>query len=409
MILRKKRARKPKRGKGKGKDNVKGGPSEGVEGAVSQPTFSNPDSEGELPAVCRKRSRPSRMPTPPLNEVGPEDSGDSNKTNGSSASDDILNSDLFSKLKRMQGMVPPRTFKYIIQLCQPNDDLYATWEEVYCIMGSVPSHYKWLPNVRKPTFESKAEIPVSCAGLDELCRGIPHMSTGCEWEETIPMPVISVDLVRRVLARVHPFTTVGLETQAKGFCCSKDGVFKFLALFPQSNHSNRVTLIKYSGAEHTPDENDAFQMFDAMELEKRQYSYGCCIRITPAREAFLLPRDIFQLSLDQRQRYGVFSIIIAPKTAGIKVLAVRMTQDGTREVSEYLQEYERSEELKRLYPSARDYVVKRIATSKSKFYCPIPFVLSQEPCKLVDFRKKDEITSPLAATFAKGKFDLNWL
>ena len=86
-----------------------------------------------------------------------------------------------------------------------------------------------------------------------------------------------------------------------------------------------------------------------------------------------------------------------------------MTQDGKKEVFDYIEECGRSEELKRLYPTEKKYTEKRIESSKSKFYTPLPFVLSHEPCKLVDFRKQEEITTRLTDIIANGKADMSWL
>jgi len=68
-----------------------------------------------------------------------------------------------------------------------------------------------------------------------------HLSSQNEWEDFVPGPVISIDLVRKFLGYVHAFTTVGLEAQAVAYSCGRDGVIKYLVLFPQHNGISSIS------------------------------------------------------------------------------------------------------------------------------------------------------------------------
>ena len=72
----------------------------------------------------------------------------------------------------------------------------------------------------KPTAENPAMIPlIPQVPFDENHCGDfwRHMSGRNDWDESIPVPVISVALIRRFLASVRAFSVLGLEAQATAF------------------------------------------------------------------------------------------------------------------------------------------------------------------------------------------------
>ena len=56
-----------------------------------------------------------------------------------------------------------------------------------------------------------------------------------------------------------------------------------------------------------------------------------------------------------------------------------------------------------------EYVKQRIQLSDAKFYCQIPFVISDQPCHLVDLRSTEEIIRQLGTFMRSGKADVCWV
>ena len=52
-------------------------------------------------------------------------------------------------------------------------------------------------------------------------------------KKKIARPVISLDVVRSLLAHVHAFTTLALEAQATAISRETDGVINYVAIFSQ--------------------------------------------------------------------------------------------------------------------------------------------------------------------------------
>jgi len=71
-------------------------------------------------------------------------------------------------------------------------------------------------------------------------------STRNEWNNSVQLPIISVNIVREFLAYVHAFITHGFEAQAMTYSCRNDSVIKYLAHFPQVNNTKNVSDIPTS-------------------------------------------------------------------------------------------------------------------------------------------------------------------
>jgi len=122
--------------------------------------------------------------------------------------------------------------------------------------------------------------------------------------------------------------------------------------------------------------------------------------------------DILQLYMNQRFAGNRVGIVISPRQEGIKVLCVSLTKRGFEELESYRYLFSSSKELRTQYPvnsGLGDYMLERIQQSSSKFYAQIPFSLSAEPCTVVDFRSKEEISEHIQYLFTEGNVDTYWL
>ena len=226
-----------------------------------------------------------------------------------------------------------------------------------------------------------------------------------EWPESKPIPVISAHLVQLLLARVHAFTTIGLEAQATAFSCGEDGVIKYLALLPQINDVCSVS----DGPGSDLSAMNAIIQFQAQDKNTRldDYSQRVWIHTHARHQAFMSHVDIYQMyRLEASGPSFSFSMVISPRFDGLKVLAVRLTEAGTKEIGRYITEYQ-TLEIKT--ETEKQYVEERINGSSTKFYYQVPFILSQDPSSVADFRETQDVLRNLRNCVVNGNADHYWL
>ena len=150
-----------------------------------------------------------------------------------------------------------------------------------------------LPN-KKPSPSDPAVIPFVPL-TPAFCDGeLHHMCETSEWDDSWPVPVISVDLITKFLSRVHSFTAVGLEAQATAFSFGQNGTIRWLALLPQINEVHTVT-----SRDEGPTEFDAVNRFSELEpsSERGTHVLRCWIHTHPRFKAFMSSTDITSSTL----------------------------------------------------------------------------------------------------------------
>ncbi len=227
------------------------------------------------------------------------------------------------------------------------------------------------------------------------------MSCTTEMPRDVPPPCLSVDLIKKFLAYVHSFTTIGLEAQATAFSYEPNGVIKYLALLPQINAPDYVDTRPGNVSEF-----DAVERFAAQEPGKDMNSFvlRCWIHTHPRYKAYMSSKDIIQLYNNARMGNLSFGIVIAPKVKGLKALCVRLTNDGYEKVERIL------EESASVEPERREvFLSSAICNSSTSFYCQVPFTVSDQPCQVVDLRSTKEVCDQLRSFIENGHPDEDWI
>ena len=257
--------------------------------------------------------------------------------------------------------------------------------------------------------------------MEKYCR----LSCHNEWDESNPIPVISSDTIVTLLAVMHGFTTLGLEAQGTACACGSDGVIKYLAILPQINKKDTV----YDDPSMPSDLSmlDAYEFFQAHYPSStgEDYCARCWIHIHSRHQAYMSHINIYQMFMLEKGNYS-FSLVISPRYDGLKMLAVRLTEAGRREIQAYTDEVvarnkeiegrnkerkergEPDEALEKL-ENAANYVQGRIDASSTKFYYQVPLSLSDDPCVVVDFRDKEQVVKRLKTCVARKEYDYHWL
>jgi len=66
-------------------------------------------------------------------------------------------------------------------------------------------------------------------------------------------------------------------------------------------------------------------------------------------------------------------MVISPRADELKVLAVRLTEAGTKEITQYVEEFRKKNQ-----GNEEEYVKSQINASSTKFYYQVPFKLSKD-------------------------------
>jgi len=257
----------------------------------------------------------------------------------------------------------------------------------------------------KPSIDRPARVPlVPCVDRRQVwCEELNQMEDICDWE--YEPPSLAYDLAQKFLARVHSFTTLGLEAQATAFSLTNDGVIKYIALLPQRN---RVSSVEDSLGEVT--ELDAVNQFSLQDQlpSTDGYIQRCWIHTHPRFKAFMSSVDIFQLFMNARTNPRSFGIVFSPRGYGVKALCVHITKTGLSELERfYNQALALQRERREL--NVKEYVLKEIHSSDSKFYCQIPFILGPETCVVADLRRERDVVHQLRSFIVEGDPDDCWI
>ena len=245
-----------------------------------------------------------------------------------------------------------------------------------------------------------------CAAEDHLLKKMQRIS------DRLPCPpVLSLALFRKFLARVHAFTALGLEAQATAFSVEKNGVINLLAFLPQTNEVLRViqreTTVVDGESVALPTEIDAFDRFRSLVPPNSDDTYvtRCWIHTHSRPKAFMSAVDLCQLYNLTFSNPDSFGIVISPREEGIKVLCVRLTEEGRNRIGVFY-----SEAQEKHVANVTAYVEHQIRTSfHTKFYCQISFKVTKDDCYTVDLRTKDEVVGQLQNFILSGDPDTCWL
>ena len=102
----------------------------------------------------------------------------------------------------------------------------------------------------------------------------------------------------------------------------------------------------------------------------------CRVHTHACHRPFMSHIDICQMYALEDDIYS-FSIVISPRTQGLKLLVVRLTAEGKKEIKQYYDVNKLIQQGRQL--DVRQYVLEQINTSNTKFYYQVPFRLSEDP------------------------------
>jgi len=132
-------------------------------------------------------------------------------------------------------------------LIQHDPITYSKWESLYNCCFFCSLQRGWKASNPKPTSRNPATIPlvpnVQWKHI-KSCPYLNHMSETTDCDETFLKPIISIDLIKKFLARVHYFTYVGLEAQATAYSRGINGVMSLLLKVRGSILGSGYTLIQ---------------------------------------------------------------------------------------------------------------------------------------------------------------------
>ena len=308
-------------------------------------------------------------------------------------------SDPASEAKRRRISLDDK-FKYLVR---HSEAYYTRWETLYRCMFSTVLEEQFLARNAMPTKRAPAlvamipEIP-----LDRIsCEELSLMSPCYDGPRGAPLPCISMDLIKKFLAHVHAFTTVGLEAQATAFSRGRNGVIKYLALLPQITRVG--SIMTRESAEH---KLDAVEEFKAMAPGTRATTFvpRCWIHTHPSFKAYMSSTDLIQLYFNACLNPESFGIVLSPKLDGVKALCVRLTGEGFANMRKWFDEAKQSGTA-----DENEYVSLKLHEATIKLYSQIPFVASADSCQVVDLRSKEEVVDQLRDFIETGRPDVSWI
>ena len=327
---------------------------------------------------------------------------------------------LDNRYKRVLRSLPQDWSRTLTRIISHDACLYSSWKDLYVCISSLRSNHRLnvvhdlmqpMEYIQAPSAERKAVVHVvPNVSISEASDGnYWQLSSRNEWPESMPKPILSLDLIRTLLGYVHSFTTLGLEAQAMAYSAGMDGVIKYLALFPQYNEPDNVTDApsQFSGI------NAIFKFQEHDGTPDPEYSERCWIHTHARHRAYMSHLDIYQMfGLEQSGPAFSFSLVLSPRCNGLQALAVRLTEAGRKEVEQYRNEAKTisaaaATEDKSAFE--RQHVLDRINGSPTKFYYQVPITLSDDPCVVVDFRSKEEVERSLKKSVVDCSADNHWL
>ena len=138
---------------------------------------------------------------------------------------------------------------------------------------------------------------------------------------------------------------------------------------------------------------DELRRLDPEQVPGVRYIPRCWIHTHPRWLAFMSHVDILNLYNMRSYQHPNLTcgIVFSPKTAGVKALCVELTKRGMQRVN--------------FFTKTSHYPSQVMQGSKDLFYQQIPFTTSNEPCYVVDFRSRKEVTQQLTAFVTGGNSD----
>ena len=202
------------------------------------------------------------------------------------------------------------------------------------------------------------------------------------------------------MAHLHAFTAIGLGAQVTAFSRGPNGIIKYLALFPQINKEGSVETRESEFSEL--DAVEEFQNLDE-ETSTEDFVMRCWIHTHPNFKAFMSRVDILQLYSLQKLDSRMFGIVLSPVKQGVKGLCVHLTREGMDHIDTLYANARASHAT-----NERAFVMSNIDSSR-KCYCQIPFSVSYEPCKVADFRSRNEVVGQLRDFIRSGRAERRWI
>ena len=292
----------------------------------------------------------------------------------------------------------------VLGILSYNASKYVDWEGLYKCVNVGGDYSEFMTRNGYPSVDKPALIPLTFGQSWERIRSCKPrwMEINPNYKITEQIPVVSVDVITRFLSLVHINTVLGLQSQAFGYSSYPVGKIRYLAVFPQVNELQSVYDINKRQYEIL------FRQF-LLEKEHCTETSGACVMrcwiIThPTSEVFLEPREIIQLYKYSRPKNNCFCIVLSPRSDGIKIICLRLTNKGFNHIQSYKQESERK------YPSDEAsqmaYLLVHVTESDFVFYRQIPCETVQDCCYYCDYRNHQKDISKIKAFISLGNYSV---
>ena len=183
-------------------------------------------------------------------------------------------------------------------------------------------------------------------------------------------------------------------------------MIKYLALFPQQNEISSVSDLP-SGIT----DSEAYQKFRSVDPSTgdKEFFPRCWIHTHACYQAYMSHVDIFQMFYCIEVQGMSFCMVISPRIQGLKVLGVRLTENGTNEIRGYMEQCMQNMSELRTLEAVAAIVQEKIDASPTKFFYQVPFHVAADPCIVADFRNKRESVDYLFNSAVEKKAEMSWL
>jgi len=286
-----------------------------------------------------------------------------------------------------------------------SDQFYSHFEKLYLILQVDKMNSEWKEQNEYPSFEHPAVIPMVYPLPREFIVSDEgrFMKADVTWPRNRPVPVIATDIIVKFLVHVHCNTVVGYKSQAFGYshpCCD---TIKYLGIFPQQN-----TLEFVKGINCDIDDVPSFDSCDMNETSPGTegiYKMCCWIITHPTSEPFLTKDEIIRLYRYTCKNKDCFCIIISPRSSGVKMLCVKLTDEGYNEIKR-LEDHVKCNVVPtvKLNPDLKH----AMSHSSVKFYYHIPCKMSDDLCICCDLRDTFQVIQQLMSPIIAGDYSHIW-
>ena len=282
---------------------------------------------------------------------------------------------------------------------------YSYCEKLYLIFQVDKMNSKWEEQNEYPSFEHPAVIPMLYPLPRDLilCDEDWLMKADVTWPRNKPVPVIATDMLVKFLAHVHCNTVVGYKSQAFGYthpCCD---TIKYLGIFPQKNTLEFVKGINCDIGDVPP--FDSCGMDETSPGTEGVYKMCCWIITHPTSKPFLTNDEIIQLYHYTSQNKDCFCIIISPRSSGVKMLCVKLTDEGYDEIKR-LEDHITCNAVSTM--KVNPDLKYAMSHSSVKFYYHIPCKMSDDLCIYCDLRDTAQVLQQLMIPILAGDYSHIW-